>query len=101
MVSIFWLTFLTDSLELYLPFYSFSLNKTQFSVAKNVLFFIIGRFLIKNNRVDSTCVCIVGDSAGGFTALNVLLHPEKVFAAAVSQHSVYDLEDFYKVCAAA
>lgn len=47
-------------------------------------------------RVDSSRICVIGTSAGGFTALRVLIHPNNIFAAAVSIYGVTDVEDLFK-----
>ncbi len=50
--------------------------------------------LIKSNKVDSEKVVIFGNSAGGLTALNCLLHGS-IFTAAICKYPVIDLKDMH------
>ncbi len=50
--------------------------------------------LIQLNQVDSEKVVICGNSAGGLTALNCLLHGS-IFAAAICKYPVIDLKDMH------
>ncbi len=50
--------------------------------------------LIKSNQVDSEKVVILGNSAGGLTALNCLLYGS-IFTAAICKYPVIDLKDMY------
>ncbi len=50
--------------------------------------------LIKSNQVDSEKVVILGNSAGGLTALNCLLYGS-IFKAAICKYPVIDLKDMH------
>ncbi|WP_288260456.1 S9 family peptidase [uncultured Prochlorococcus sp.] len=50
--------------------------------------------LIKSNQVDSEKVVIFGNSAGGLTALNCLLHGS-IFTAAICKYPVIDLKEMH------
>jgi len=50
--------------------------------------------LIKSNLVDSEKVVILGNSAGGLTALNCLLYGS-IFTAAICKYPVIDLKDMH------
>ncbi len=50
--------------------------------------------LIKSNQVDSEKVVVLGNSAGGLTALNCLLFGS-IFTAAICKYPVIDLKDMH------
>lgn len=54
-------------------------------------------YLVQDGRVDPRKVCIVGSSASGLVALNAMMHPKKIFGAAVSSYGVADLEGLLQV----